>query len=178
MKTLKLLTITAVLGLAVSAQALEINGNITFKGGVIFDSTSLGSATQVNTWVAPTVESRDGDFATYVAVGAPVTFVAPYPFPSGAINSLWQAGGFSFDLTSAVVDYQSNLGLVVSGKGIISGYQFTPTAGTWTFTSQTPAANGVFSFSAASGTVPDGGVTAMLIGGALAGLAFVRRKLA
>ncbi len=186
MKTLKLLTITAALGLALSAQAAKINGSITFLGGISISDeslgkTSLGGATQVTSWYNPVVLVGDGDFSGIVG-GTPVTFVTPYIFSAQEVPALWNVGGFQFNLTSSIISQQDDAFLDIHGLGTIicalDGNNFEETAGTWRFSTQGPSANSIFSFSASSGSVPDGGVTAMLIGGALAGLAFVRRKLA
>ena len=49
---------------------------------------------------------------------------------------------------------QGNGFVSVSGTGTITGNGFDPTPGTWTFTTQNPPANGVFSFSASTTAVP------------------------
>ena len=71
----------------------------------------------------------------------------------------------------------------VSGTGIVSGNGYDPTPMSWDFTSQDPNAgtspdSWTFSASGASTppSVPDGGSTAMLLGAALTGLAFLRKK--
>lgn len=164
------------------AQAAMINGAVTFAGGAVFDTTSLATATRVNTFSDVAVTSRDGDFTSTVNVGDTVTMATPYIFmPSTATPSLWSVGGFTYDLDSSTVVLQDADFLIISGTGTISGNGFDPTTGTWSFTAQSPDANGVFSFSAATGGqggVPDGGTTVALLGIALAGVELVRRKLA
>ena len=92
---------------------------------------------------------RSGSFATYVTVGANVTMAAPWVFGSG-LNNLWGVGGFTYNLTTSTINLQANGFLGVSGTGTISGTGFTPTGGTWSFTTQNPRANGIFSFSAST----------------------------
>jgi hypothetical protein len=53
---------------------------------------------------------------------------------------------------------------------------FTDTPGTWIFSGN--QSGGTLSFSTSNGNVPDGGMTVMLLGAALSGLALIRRKLA
>lgn len=166
---------------APQAQADMINGAITFAGGAIFDTNSLATATRVNTFKDVTVMSRDNDFTSTVNVGDSVTMAEPYIFtPSTPTPGLWSVGGFTFDLASSTVVLQNSNFLLITGTGTISGNGFDATPGTWSFTSQTPMANGVFSFSAGSGSqgVPDGGTTVALLGFALAGIEVIRRKLA
>lgn len=70
--------------------------------------------------------------------------------------------------------------LEVTGTGTITAtgpVSFSPTPGTWVFTTYA-ASGGVFSFSAAPGApVPDGGATMLLLGIALLGAALLKKKL-
>ena len=172
---------------------VQVSGHITFAGTVTLNTGSAGTATAVvaGGWHgtdgtgSPDVMSRDGDFATFVANGAPVTFTAlQWNFNSGAIPSFWAVGGFTFDLTSSVITSQGGgqgSGFVtVGGSGFVSGNGFSSTFGTWSFSTQDPAAGNppVFSFSASSGpTVPDSGSTVAFLGLALAGVEALRRKM-
>jgi hypothetical protein len=161
------------------ATATMINGAITFAGGAIFDTTSLATATRVNTFQDVTVMSRDGDFAGLVGVGDSVTMAQPWIFsPSTATPGLWSVDGFSYDLTSSTVILQNSDFLLIQGTGILSGNGFDPTPGTWSFTSQSPDANGVFSFSASGDfqPVPDNGATLTLLGGVFVCLELLRRR--
>ncbi|MBA3352719.1 MAG: VPDSG-CTERM sorting domain-containing protein [Blastocatellia bacterium] len=186
MKKLLLTFLTA--GLACSAftgqtaQGAMINGAITFSGGAVYDTASLATAMQVDSFSDVSVQSRDGDFASFVNVGDSVTMAEPWIFtPSTSTPMLWSVGGFTYDLDSSTVVLQNADFLIISGTGTISGNGFEATTGTWSFTSQSPSANGVFSFSGSSdGTpgVPDGGTTVALLGVALAGIEIIRRKLA
>ncbi|HKB91756.1 MAG TPA: hypothetical protein VKC60_14665 [Opitutaceae bacterium] len=161
-----------------------INGNITFSGGAVLDkaggapTNDVNVAVKVDHWVNPIVSSDDGSFSS-VAVGSAVTLANMWSFNSGAIPSFWSAGGFSFDLISSAIVSQGGGFLSVAGKGIAKGAGFTDSAGSWTFTSQNPAAGGaanpVFSFSAGS-SVPDGGTTALLVGMTLVGMSFIARR--
>lgn len=184
MKAIKitLATLAAVLGACAfvpQAQATLINGNITFSGGAVYDTMSLATATRVDTFSDVIVQSRDGDFSS-VSVGASVTMAMPWIFsPSTMTLGLWSVGGFTYDLTSATVVFQSADFLAITGTGTISGNGFEATEGSWNFTSQNPPANGVFSFSSGTGGqgVPDGGTTVALLGLGLAGVELIRRKM-
>lgn len=162
------------------AQGAMINGAINFAGGAVYDTNSLATATTVKGFRNVVVTATDGDFDS-VAVGSAVTMAKPYVFmPSTPTANLWSVGGFTFDLTMSTVDFRSNNALIISGVGTISGNGFIDTPGTWEFTSQTPSAKGVFSFSAGSegsgSAVPDGGTTVALLGISLVGLELMRRK--
>lgn len=86
----------------------------------------------------------------------------------------------ALDLANSVVVLQTSSFLAITGSGTISGNGFDATPGTWSFTSQSPSASGVFSFSAGSNAqgVPEGGSTVALLGLGLAGVAMLRRKVA
>lgn len=162
-----------------SANAAMINGAITFAGGAVYDTASLATATRVNSFSDVSVMSSDGDFGTYTNVHDAVTMAMPWIFsPSTATPALWSVGGFVYDLASSTVVLQSSNFLLISGTGTVSGNGFDPTPGTWSFTSQSPSANGVFSFSGGSSAngVPDGGTTMALLGIALVGIEIARRK--
>ena len=170
------------------AQAVPISGNIAFAGTATLDSISAGNATAVMAWHfsgntgTPYVAAADGDFAG--ALGLFATFNAPWHFGSG-LSPLWSVFGFTFDLLTSTITSQgfdqNGLGYVaVSGTGFVHGNGFDPTFGTWSFTTQDPSAGGSlprFSFSAATGTVPDSGSTVALLGLTLVGVEFLRRTL-
>ena len=63
----------------------------------------------------------------------------------------WQVGGFRFDLTaSSIVLPRVNNFITVTGTGTITGHGFNNTPGKWSFSTQNPPANNVFSFSAST----------------------------
>jgi len=161
------------------ADAALIDGAITFSGGATYDTMSLATATRVNNFSDVVVQSTEGDFSS-IAVGTSVTMGSPWIFsPSTPTPGLWTVGGFTYDLTSATVVFQSADFLSITGTGTISGNGFDPTPGMWNFTSQTPSANGIFSFSAGTATqgVPDGGTTVALLGLGLGAVELIRRRL-
>ena len=159
------------------AQAVPITGVITFAGGVTLDQPSVNTATQVTSWVDPTVESASGSYAGFVHIGDAVTFTPTWSFTSGPIALFWQVDGFTFSLIASNIVFQGSGFLNVYGTGTITGHGFDPTFGTWNFTVQDDPSNGVFSFSGASEAIPDGGATVALLGLGLAGIEGIRRKL-
>lgn len=174
------------LGVLVTAQAVPITGSINFSGNAFTDSPSspptVNDSTKVNTWQSVVTGAADGSFAV-VASGTAATFAAPWSFNSGAIANFWQVAGFNFDLAGSAIVSQGGGFLSVGGTGTISGNSYDPTAGSWRFTMQDPSAanpSGGFSFtwSGATGALPDGGTTAILLGAALSALGLLRRKLA
>ena len=179
MKALKLtLAVLAAALVASEAQAVMIDGAITFAGGAKFDTTSLATATRVNLFKNVKVMSEDGDFTGIVNDGDAVTMAVPYIFtPSTPTPALWSVDGFTFDLDGSLVVLQNANFLLISGTGTITGNGFDPTPGTWSFTAQSPKANGVFSFSSSDGfTAPEGGSTVALLGLGLTGVWMIRRK--
>ncbi|EEF62393.1 VPDSG-CTERM sorting domain-containing protein [Pedosphaera parvula] len=178
MKWIKISVAAVMLALGTwSVSATPINGTITFAGGVTLNNADAGAATAVTGWVAPFVQSSGGDFGS-IAVNTPVSIHAPWSFNSGPVASFWSVGGFTFDLiSSSIAATVPGVGVVVTGTGTISGNSFTPTVGTWSFSTQNPSANAIFSFSASTGAVPDSGTTLVLLGCALSGVGLLRKKL-
>jgi VPDSG-CTERM motif len=162
-------------------QATPINGNITFFGTVSLDTGNVNNAHSVTAWHGlggaglPFVASADGDFTGLTGMTA--TYHAPWSFNSGPISTFWTVGGFTFDLLVSSITLQGGGSIVVDGTGTINAPGFDPTAGVWHFTTQGPKAQGVFSFSAATGAVPDGGSAVALLGLALTGIEVLRRRL-
>src|SRR4029453_9493060 len=179
MKLLKLTlaVLTAAL-VASEAGAVMVDGAITFAGGAKFDTNSLATATRVTLFKSVKVMSEDGDFSAFVNDDDAVAMAVPYIFtPSTPTPALWSVGGFTFDLDGSVVVLQNADFLLISGTGTITGNGFDPTPGTWSFTSQSPKAGGVFSFSSSDGfAAPDGGSTVALLGLGLTCVWLIRRK--
>ena len=192
MKTLTK-TILAVLGTGLiscalfsqQAQADPVTGNITFGGSVNMDGNA-NNATMVTGWHGfggvgnPIVVDADGDFSSFVTPGvSQAVFAVPWTFNSGPVNAFWSVGGFTFNLTASSIFSQGNGGLVVTGFGWITGNGFDATYGTWSFSTQNPGVGNParFSFSAATGAVPDSGSTVAFLGLALVGVEALRRRM-
>ena len=184
------------------AQAAQIQGDIDLGGVVTYNTTSLATATEVDMWQplqnGPSnfsrVLQRSGDFANpiyNINVGNSAAMAAPWIFNSGSpavpaagppTNALWSIGGFTFNLTSSMVDSQDATFLDVTGVGTISGNGFDPTPGTWSFTSTQSdgSSNPNFSFQANSAAVPEASSLALFGIGVLGllGRQALRRKAA
>jgi hypothetical protein len=182
---------TVALGVGGIAQAVPISGDITFAGGVTLNTSSAGTATEVLSWTGPggtgepIVISDDGSFSG-IAPGSTGTFASPWFFNSGSVSALFTVGGFTYNLTSSKIIYQGGnpAGVVVDGIGSISGNGLDSEAMEWSFSTSDPSALGVdaavFSFQVAAGTtgtVPDGGTTAMLLGLGVLGLGLLKKQI-
>jgi hypothetical protein len=184
-RTIKYLACAAVLlGLAATVQANTISGSIGFSGDFTQNGGLSGDLSTANSMTIATtaVGSTTGAF---VGATTPV-FLSPFAVnanvPSLVGAQMWSvvvgSTTFTMDITSAVqwVTTVDSLGLKGSGT-IKDGVAADDTLGTWqvnfgntgqSFTWQATSAN----------RVPDGGMTVMLLGAALSGLALIRRKLA
>lgn len=193
-----ILTVLAVLGSAglfsPQLQARPIVGDIDFGGMVTFDTMSLATATQVTVWNTSYAINDSGDFATFIDPSThPLATMSAWifnsgtpgaPLPGPATNSLWSIGGFTFDLTSSLVTFQSSSVLNVAGAGTVSSTHngLDPTPGLWSFTST--VSNGQnqasFSFQANTTAVPEPSSVILLIGGVcvLTVLGFRRKRAA
>jgi VPDSG-CTERM motif len=164
-------------------QASQISGNITFTGSCTLNTKSASTATMVTGWHGlgagglPQVQSHDGSFNGSVTDGDAVTIAFPWSFNSGSVPNFWTVDGFVFNLSSSSITMQGGGSVTVDGTGTISGNGFDVTSGTWSFTTQNPSAHARFSFSAATGSVPDGGSAVALLGIALVGIEGLRRGL-
>jgi len=185
---------TVALGLGGIAQAIPISGDITFACGVTLNTSSAGTASEVLSWTGPggtgnpIVISDDGSFSG-IAPGSTAAFASPWFFNSGSVSALFTVGGFTYNLTSSKVIFQGAgagglAGVVVDGIGSISGNGLDSEAMMWSFSTSDPSALGVdaavFSFQVAAGTtgtVPDGGTTAMLLGVGVLGLGMLKKQI-
>jgi hypothetical protein len=148
--------------LSVQRANAQITGELDISGNVTLNTNDLSTATAVDTWNAATTTSfptGSGSFSG-ISFGTPVTLSAPWTFglsTGGAQPALWSVGGFTFDLTSDVVDQRSSTLLDVVGTGVLSGNGLNATPGKWQFTinnvSGNPQAN--FSFTSSSAAVPE-----------------------
>src|SRR5712692_7170161 len=97
------------------AVANPIKGEIDFIGSISFGDNmgntgvSLASATRVSHWTSSLVSRDTFDFSS-VPTHTNVTMATPWIFnPSTNTPSLWNVGGFTFDLTSSVVLLQNSM---------------------------------------------------------------------
>jgi hypothetical protein len=164
-----------------SVQATPISGGISFAGAyTIPHGTDLTTPNNSITFGTTYVTSDTGSFSSIpvlptvslVTMSSPLA-INPTVVP---VLSLWSVGIYSFDSITLVESAQSATTLTLTGTGTIKdGNPADSVAGTWLATFNT--LSDTFSYSASAGaTVPDGGTTAMLLGGALAGLGLLKRK--
>jgi|ERR1700722_6569674 len=162
-------------------QAIPITGNIGFSGTADLNSTSVNSATAVvaNGWANTLVGSDSGSFGFIPTLTPVVMTSSQWNFTSSALPGFWSVGGFTFNLISSSIFSQGGGFLNVLLSGTVSGnlYDTTPFSGS--FQVSDPSANGVVTFTErlSFNSVPDGGTTVMLLGGALMGLGLLKRKL-
>jgi len=147
----------------------DLNGNITVNPLV---------ATGIQSWLFPKVDSSSGSFIS-VPDGQAVSFSQPWVFaPSTPMTPLWTIvgfGNFTFNLSSATIVFQDSDFLLVSGTGILTGDNFSPTPGTWDFSTQGVATESKFSWSSSTAAVPEMGTPALL-SGVLLWICFHRRR--
>jgi hypothetical protein len=166
-------------GFALSAQADLITGMLNLGGTAVYDHP-IGSATMITMFVNAHAEGENtGDFAG-ILENTPVAMTAPYVFnPSTPNAMLWSVAGFTFALQSTTIITQSVNGILIVGKGTISGNGFDPTPGEWSFSQQKGSGTRLsFSGTTEALPAPDGGMTLALLGAGLAGLAAFRAKFA
>ena len=189
MKNIIKMSVLAAVALALTqaVQAVPVTGSIGFTGRVTFDTGFANNATQVTSWISPTVNGTSGSFTT-VANGTAVNLFAPWNFAtSSTVPSFWSVGGFNYSLTSSSVQSQGGVPgvsgyVIVNGIGTVSGNGYSATALDWSFSSQGPSVTQnpdtfTFSASANGSRVPDAGTTSVLLGSCLFGMAFLKRKI-
>jgi hypothetical protein len=168
------------------AQATQIS-ILQLRGDATFNSTQLGSATEVTAFNNVTTGMGNTGVFGGISAGTPVAMSSPYIFiPSTGTPNLLSVGGFTFDLQTSTVSMHTNSSLTIDGTGLLfgPGFDIHGTPGDWVFTSQ-DATNGhshqaTFTFSAnvASQATPDSGMTVALLGAGLIGIAVFRAKFA
>jgi hypothetical protein len=182
------------LGLAATVQAATIDGGVAFSGTYTQNGGTPGMLTTANSF---SISSWTvvGNGATFAGItGANVTSLySTYnvfqPFP-GVPNSplspsgqqMWDINigtiGYAFNVTSETQSYDSaHSSLTMGGAGNFIDSLGDSVAGTWQLGFGVSGATFSFQDTAAT-NVPDGGMTVMLLGAALSGLALIRRKLA
>jgi hypothetical protein len=169
-------------------EAVPITGSIDIQGGGALltpKGAPLGTATGVDA-TNGVVMSGSGSFAG--TINAQVNF-DPFTFnPATTPVTLWSftSGSltYSFDLTSMVLGIDNSSLLTISGIGTLTitgdGSDWDATQGSWSYqiaTATSPYADdGVFNYDSNT-TVPDGGLTVILLGSALSSLFLLRKQI-
>jgi hypothetical protein len=181
---LKYMVATGVaLGLAATVQATAINGSIGFAGTYMANGETIAgnlSTAQNMTILTTSIFTATGDLAG-AALGG---FASPIGVNGNppTIGQLWNVTVGStlyyFTVSSQTQDLTSANGIHLTGIGTLSdGTPAHDTAGTWQLGFGNDGASFTWQSTTAS-ALPDGGLTVMLLGAALSGLALIRRKLA
>jgi hypothetical protein len=195
MKINHLAGVAVVVLAATQVHAVPITGNIGFTGQLTVNSSSPGTATQITSWINPQVNGDSGVFGSGVfaiATGTPVVMTSSSwnLNTSTPIPNFWSVGGFTFELLSSVIFAQGgssgqNSFVAVDGTGLVTGNGYTPTVMSFNLSTSDPFAGSgpttwTFQASGASTlpSVADGSSTAMLLGLALTGVAWIKRKTA
>jgi hypothetical protein len=202
-KLLVAATVAVALGcLTQKASANAIIGGISFNDGTYTTDLgggnlgSMGSPASAITLVTGAVVApgATGSYASpAIAAFTPVTFNTPITFnPPTPDLPLWTlvSGLDTYQFSATQMNaalYTYGIGNVIdeinlSGSGSVEEYvTATPSDvlgkgdGTWTIQLENNAAS--LSFQSGTATVPDGGATLMLLGGAFCGLGALRRKI-
>jgi hypothetical protein len=188
----------ALAGLMTSlAQAASITGGISFGGDVTLRLGNGGAVSTVAsaTWIDFSssniiVTSSSGSYNPAVAPGSPATFTDylfedGVPGPGAPVGTLWTIPGLSgatlTGATQTVLTRDISSGnpndhvLTLKGTGTLNLNGFDPTFGTWTIS--VTQGQGTFGFGSSASSVPDGGSTVILLGGAILGLLGISKKL-
>jgi hypothetical protein len=177
------------------AMANSIDGSLTFTGGATINSSTANTATGVSAWqlMPTTLVSDSGTFASLPTPLPDATILAPWTFGTPVSPTVFtdfiSIGSFTFDLESSAIVSQGGGSVTVDGTGLLydAGYQTTAATISFTFTDPFVAAGLFHTLTVAlpgrmdhfSGTItalPDGGITAVLLGSALIALTFVARR--
>ena len=183
-----LLLLTAVVACAASLQADPINGTVGFTGAFNPANADLTTPSDAITILNPALNGTStGSFfgAVFVSFASPITLNGAMGDPTFA-NPLWviTVGVHTFTFTSTsgstILD-TANIN-TISGTGFVTDSFDNDTAnGTWNFSFNVTKVGDLatFTWNGTSGVttaVPDGGSALTLLGVALAGIEFLRRK--
>ena len=172
-----LVALTASVVLGVSARATPINGSVNFDGIATTDTGNLATATQYTSISDVTVVAGGSGTYAVVPTSTPATFT-PFSFSAAGVNPLWTFnwGGntYSFTATSIGITHQGKDFLDIGGMGYATLNGMNTPNGTWSITDTRVGDSSTFTFGASSSvfpTTPDGGMTIVLLGLGLLGVA-------
>lgn len=183
MKKLTKLLLAATMLATGSVSAIPITGSIGFGGSYTHNGSSgFSDATDISITSAYVSGVTSGDFLSAGIGEGDVVNYSSFTFsPTGPVTPLWQIGGFTFDLTSMVNEFQSDNFLVLSGTGTLSASGFDDTQGSWGFTANNFGSSFTWSNSTdahsyenPSVSVPEPSI-ALLLGAGLFGMTLSRR---
>jgi len=174
------------------AQAVPISGTIGIDGVVSLNTADANTATEATGWTSPVNYGSSGTFTPIPLYNAVDFTSSTWYFDSsgGADDTLippfWKVDGFQFNFVSSTITSQHGgvLHLNLFGTVSAAGYDTTAMFGAISLSNDGGGLGGanssteyVFSSSfSATPSVPDGGMTVLLLGSALAGIGFMKRK--
>jgi VPDSG-CTERM motif len=182
-------------GCATVVQAVPITGGINFTGGATLNgsgSEGLADATAFTGFSNLGVLSASGTYSAILVNGVSSVSFQTFSFAGGVLSPsplqyLWSVtddsgNTYTFEATDAMIvsqylnsDGTSFLNITGDGYAFLNGGD--QTAGTWSITDTgSSPTQATFTFGSAT-TVPDGGMTAMLLGIGLSAVVFLRKKL-
>ncbi len=177
-------------GIALTAQAAPITGQLNIQAGtVVLNPNQLGAVSTVSASTTGLVTSVEGSYP--ISLLADTVTYKPFAVTLGnqAITSLWSvtdAGGFSysFDLSAVTSIIQTGSNLFLNGMGTLwsTNPATSPAYSLWSYginsADGTPT-NGIFSYQSnnvATSGVPDSANTMILLGVGLMGLVGLRSR--
>ncbi len=172
------------LAVATHVIASPITGSIAFNGTPNFDILPIADATAILSYDSGRVAvGQQTGIYTAVADLTPVIF-SPFVFSPAtqAINPLWSftsgLNTYSFATTSVTAMFNPTLNIWnYGGKGILSATGYDNTSAEWNFSAGQIGQSFYFGSAAAAvgNSVPDGGMTLMMLGLGLVGLVGLKR---
>ena len=175
-------TLVLALAMGSAARADLINGTIGFVGTFSTDNNAdFTSATAFTSFSGLTFGAATGDYAPLSSFPATssvyLSTFTPFSFAATSVSPLWTVVNlgitYSFDATSVNVTTTQN-SIIAQGNGIASITGKDSTLGTWIITGNS-AGGQALTFSASS-AVPDGGMTAVMVGLGFIGMSFFARR--
>ncbi|MDH3871398.1 MAG: VPLPA-CTERM sorting domain-containing protein [Gammaproteobacteria bacterium] len=162
------------------AHAVLVEGSISISGGFIpvddvWAPVDLADSTGVDFDGTGTVDQATGDFSGSLGSTATMTDFQFLPVLDPNPVNVWVVDGFTFELNSVDVDFQTANFLGLSGTGYIFGNGFDRTRSEWFLTGQT-ADDVTFSWSSSNNTIIPVPAAVWLFGSGLIGLAGVARR--
>jgi hypothetical protein len=173
----------AVIGFSATVQALPlVTGGISLAGNVTVNNSDAADATAVTAFNNVIATGESGSFVgitpLFTVNSVTINTFTISPFTS--VLPLWFVTANTsdyFNLTALTsVNRATDDAITLAGYGTVNLVGYAPTLATWTF-SVTSSGDQTFSFASSNVALPDGGATAMLLGGALSALGLLRKKL-